>query len=789
VSFLRYFILQMPNKKYSICKKISNFINNENKKDRLHCDVSSNSIHRGWLVFLVVMIIWLTSALLLVPVIFNFVDNSKIRWVISIVLVPIFLTIIIKMVSIQKTNKSIESLDDFSNILDEKIKDYKEKKGIIIFVDDLDRVSPRIAREVLDNLRTFFDKEYISFIVTGDHTVLERSLGKELVPDLNPAEQLEEGKRFLKKIFNVYWRLPLPIDPEMDIFLDDLFKEKISDLNIIFKNDDNLIIFKKYLKKYFDKNFRQIIRFIDSVIFTFNIINSPSDEKSDNDNKYFEDLKNNPLLVVRILMIQELCSPLFELIVNDFENLSKLEYAADKQDLPEVNKIFDEMKDSITNSQRSFIEKFIFESPRFFENRILTVSDLRPFIYLAADSGFGDSRGPSSKDFSDIFNSEDVQQIKQALIGSGQKRLKEGVSKFIEIFSLIPDSNRKYTVLIVIFNVLLDIPEYKEINDMFFENIKKLDFAFLIELNPEKKSGLNKIFRLWLDKFNNYDLEEYNNIFVFFSPDDIKNIELKEGDKIGYFGSSILSNWFIQYYKQNSNDALSIFYPKIEFLNDEAVKKGLQDLFVDIINTVVSESNSNYRDLRFNLLIRFANQASIDLLKDKIYKEISKLNHEMWGFISSETVSSTNLFPLEYFESAIIDSLNNSQGNFETIFNILNYASNKLKLKVNDFWDIIESNYSELFVDNINRVIDSSTYLSIAPDSGNAGKLFYKLLSKIKNSTDDNFKFNALTYLNRSKWLWSNLNKVDNRKFGSLKSGVNQNIINNVISVVDSWGK
>lgn len=788
VSFLRSFILKMPKSKYSVCKRIRRWVNNKNDEERMYFDISSASIHKGWATFSFLLLLIFLVIGFFNPSIVDNIFNEKIKWILTVLLIPFVVWIISNMLSSQRSSKSAETLDNFSDLLKVRLNNYKDKKGILVFVDDLDRVSPGTARDVLDNLRTFFDNKRISFVVTGDHSVLERFLGKELLPDSSVQEQMEEGRRFLKKIFNVYWRLPLPIDSEMDLFLDEIFSDKTESLDSIFKNDADKKILKGYLKAYFDKNFRHIIRFLDSIIFTFDVIKNLKLNENEGESKYYQELSDNPLLVIRILMIQELCAPLFEIIIGDYEFLSDLEYAAAKNNNAEIAKLLNEkFKDNgLTSSQKRFIENFLFESPKFYQNTILTVSDIRPFIHLAADAGLGDSRGPSAEDFSVIFQSENAQQIKQAIVASGEDKLKNGATKFIEVINSSTDLNKKKNLLTVLLDVLCnDLLEYKHVNKIFFDNIHSADLSFIRQLPIEPRSDLYKLFWKWLNFFDEA-IDNYKKIFVYFHPDEIRGLVLKDGDQLGYFGSYIVSYWFAEYYKQNQNDALNIFKEKYQQFDNKGIINGLSEIFEDMSGHIITDSNDAYRKIRFDLVYNYAPQEILDSLKDKIKNEIVKLNDNMWAFVSSK-LSEYKGFELKYFETAIIDLVKElEQNNFQSLVRALDYASNKLKNNIKEFWDVIFISNFKVFVDNIGNIIDATSYTSIAPDKENAKRIFLEIMLRIKDF-DDQGKINVLPYLNKQKWAWSKLDKVDLRSFRGLTRSTNLTIKEMTSKIISSW--
>src|SRR3989344_3990493 len=236
----------------------------------------------------------------------------------------------------------------------------------------------------------------------------------------------------LKKIFNVYWRLPLPLEKEVEKFISELFEENRSDLEKIFPDEDSRTTFASYLRKYFGKNFRQIIRFIDTTIFTFEVIYKKLEGAENEQKRYFQELADKPLLVVRILMIQELCAPLFDKILDEQKILRELEYAVEKKDTVKLNLIVDGYKTDLSPTQSGFIKTFLYQEPRFYKGSSWTVSDIRTFLFLAADSSFSDQRGMSAEDSTSPLATGDPAQIKEVLLNSGDENLEADVKVVIE---------------------------------------------------------------------------------------------------------------------------------------------------------------------------------------------------------------------------------------------------------------------------------------------------------------------------------------------------------------------
>ncbi len=778
ISFLRNFLKAIYEKPKGFLVAIRNFINSKDQFRELYFDVSQNKVHWGWIIVIIIYFIDFILYKKLLPnvyqSVFNFISDYK--WVFTVIFIPIFLAFIGKFITFQKSSKSIATIDEFDRILDEILK--KEKKKLIIFVDDLDRVTPEIARDVLDNLRTFFDKKAMSFVVTGDHTVLERYLGKDLLPDENKPEQLEEGKRFLKKIFNVYWRLPLPIEKELDEFLDELTKNNKTELETIF-NPDNLKIFQRYLKLYFESNFRHIIRFLEACLFTFRIIKQQIESASPDQKPYFEELIKNPLLVVRILMIQELCSPLFEAILRDPQILSDLEYAVEKKDTGKIDTLIANKTDEFSSSQVKFIKSFLYEEPRFYKASSLLVSDIRPFLYFAADASFGDSRGPSSADFMSILATGDPQQIKNALISSGQQKIKNASDAFLERLTNTPEPLAKSSLLRTLLNALLDISSSSIVHITFVESLKSIDYSFLANLNSQERMAFQLAMWRWLDLLGG-DLSDYIGKLLFTDPEDFSN--LGDLSEVGKFTSRILTHWLKVLYGRDAHDALNKMEGIFPKLDPKIVKFQLTDLMERLVNDILTEPDHEYRTKRLAIIERFGKEGELSL-KKLIWNKITQLDQDFWNWASLRS----EIYDEKDFEQQIIAALNNVT-DLNSLIAVFNFAKDKIKHLNTDFWNAVVTKHSTLFVDNIGSFINDQSYASFAPDSDTAIKLFELVVDKIASTQDEGTNTEWITYLYKDKWLWKKIvGKPNRRKLGKFAKAENEALKQNYQTLGEQW--
>lgn len=252
----------------------------------------------------------------------NFLSFPFVKSFFTILLVPI----ILKLITISKRTANVSTAEEFET----KFKDLLgNSQKIVIFIDDLDRCSPKTVKVILDSLKTFFQHPECSYIITGDHTVVEQYAGNELdLPDgTGAAEKLKQGRRFLKKLFDVYWRLPLPTLYQFEIFVN-----KELEVSKIALSQDQLSTIKSFLNDndVFERNPRHVKRFITKLRFALAGVSLQKKELEDNQDKLLQDSKDalddillNPDLLAKVLLFEEFFYPVYEkLILNPEELIS-----------------------------------------------------------------------------------------------------------------------------------------------------------------------------------------------------------------------------------------------------------------------------------------------------------------------------------------------------------------------------------------------------------------------------------------------------------------------------------
>lgn len=276
---------------------------------------------KGALTFLFVVVF-------IIPVIFQYPLNtwlanlatiSKNFWgsgIGGVILTLLVIPLLIKTITITSRAAQVTTAEEFE---DKFLELLSGRSKIVIFIDDLDRCTPKTVKVILDSLRTFFRHPECSYVITGDHTVIEKYAAEEL-----GTKDPEEGRRFLKKLFDVYWRLPLATPKVFKEFLMDEIKG--SGITLSDTQDKNI---KNFLLDdgFFERNPRHVKRFITALRFALESVKAQLEElsqnsSSTNDNEGIEDQKesikeitDNPDLLAKILLIQEKLYAAYEKLI------------------------------------------------------------------------------------------------------------------------------------------------------------------------------------------------------------------------------------------------------------------------------------------------------------------------------------------------------------------------------------------------------------------------------------------------------------------------------------------
>ena len=122
----------------------------------------------------------------------------------------------------------LELKDKFQNAVDQKIKE-ENKSRVVVFVDDLDRLQPEKAVELLEVLKLFLECQNCVFVIAVDYDVVTRGIRQKYGMDVSE----EKGKSFFDKIIQLPFKVPVA---QYDI--NNYVATSLSDMNILVNNED-----------------------------------------------------------------------------------------------------------------------------------------------------------------------------------------------------------------------------------------------------------------------------------------------------------------------------------------------------------------------------------------------------------------------------------------------------------------------------------------------------------------------------------------------------------------------
>lgn len=170
-------------------------------------------------------------------------------------------------------NSSYTELKKFNNLKNELEKIVKEKlndgQRLYFFIDDLDRLDPIKAVNLLETLKTFFDIKNCIFIIAIDYNVVKIGIEDKYNGKLNDKE---------KQFFDKFFQLPILI-PDGGKIIDN-YIEKSFDEQPIFQNINELkpeIV--ALIKISSNNNIRSAKKIINSIIFSFGLYNEKNEFK------------------------------------------------------------------------------------------------------------------------------------------------------------------------------------------------------------------------------------------------------------------------------------------------------------------------------------------------------------------------------------------------------------------------------------------------------------------------------------------------------------------------------
>ncbi len=200
-------------------------------------------------------------------------------------------------------------------------------KGFIFFIDDLDRIDPPVAVEILELIKNIFEVDNCIFVLAIDYEVVV----KGLVPKFGPLTEKNERefRSFFDKIIQLPFSMPVNAYDVEEFLINSL--EEVGYIGNQFKDDDS---FKKSITDLAMLSVGTNPRSLKRLINTLSLLNIilELENPDDNSKESYELLINFGLVCAQIAYPK-----LYSFLIQepDFKNWS--ENTAKKYRLPEIN--------------------------------------------------------------------------------------------------------------------------------------------------------------------------------------------------------------------------------------------------------------------------------------------------------------------------------------------------------------------------------------------------------------------------------------------------------------------
>ena len=208
--------------------------------------------------------------------------------------------------------ESIEKLKDTFNACVQKCLEengIKDNGRIVIFIDDLDRLNPGKAVELLEVLKLFLDCKNCVFVLAIDYDVVCRGVNIKygsLADDKTEAE--EKGKMFFDKIIQVPFKMPVA-RYKIENFVASCFRQMNFPLNE--NNKDELDVYVNLIKYSIGTNPRSMKRLFNAYQLLLKIARDSTKSPE------------SKQLLFAVLCLQHCSEAIYNFMIR---NLEKLEY-------------------------------------------------------------------------------------------------------------------------------------------------------------------------------------------------------------------------------------------------------------------------------------------------------------------------------------------------------------------------------------------------------------------------------------------------------------------------------
>ena len=609
----------------------------------------------------------------------------------------------------------------FEKVVNDAIHCKLHQKKIVIFIDNLDRLTDEKMVEALESLKTYLDNEHCIFIVACDENVVRSIINKSNpIPRVEDQQQLkfQAGEHYLDKFFQQTFRLPeyMPID------LSDFAAKNFENVKLFDELSSNGEDIRNLISIILPSDInspRKVKRLLNEFISLYKIVQKREDVKNGQIRPGL--LTSNIEFLGKFSTIRAEYPDFYLDLINSTELLSQLTGLLSEKGVEETLDIKNNERKRYSRSCIEYLNK----------TKAIMVDDLNPYIWLSQDNlalGLQANHNTllrkalANGDFNQVRNlideSEDIDYknriievssrfVEQRLKGIDQKN---GIKVLAALLPIIDDSMKPEIANVVARLFPLWKEKFLSVEEVFNilrwaqkGGINKQRERLLSEIISELQNQENRklTFKSILD---NSDVVEENKAtsLVINWLEDILSLENQqillpeenvEADKIDNGQNQInqdFSEWLISIVNDYSDNTLVI---------ENYFAKALIDHIINIIGEKIENKESIYLDDEEGL------GHDIKIVLDIISSQIKNgmLSSNYWNGLLSIIRESYYIPELEYSLNKILDLVENTPDAFSepfliNIFKKLHFLLEKSETE-SDFPDILK------LIDKTERVI------------------------------------------------------------------------------------
>jgi len=749
---------------------------------RIRSDVSRQSISWLRLILVGLILYWL----------YRFLGPSGgLSWSKLIAVVPVGLAIWLLqgLASGQVATKATTALDEFDRIArlalglehgkatnnDNYVEGVSRK--VVVFVDDLDRVTAKVARGVLANLRTFFDKPALSFVVTGDHEVLEANLGGELAPEGSGLEeQKEQGRLFLKKVFNVYWRMPLPVRSDFEAFVNRCMESREAALKKSIPSEHDRERLRDWLCLYSGGNLRQVERMLDTVLFSLRLVAAQQEGAEDPwQQRVLRQMTAEPLLLTRVLFLQDRCMPFFELLIHDPELLYRLDVSlhdakASGGDVsraaltkflePLIQAKGSGQKLNLTDCQMAFLRDFVYEPPSFHDagRNGKIVPSVAPWIQLACDAALEDTSGPRPEDLIRSLENQNREALAAQIAGCSATRAPEVSRALVEKLVTVADAAVRHEHVELLLSEVHETASDGLLGRALVEAISEKLGDLFAGFDDAQHVRTLLLFADVLEKHGYGSLPAAaEGVYVYRRAQDLDHVPR---EPLGALASSVVVGWLGAYCRQNQAQALPVLEELLPQIKRGApmVEEQLTALLGEVCSHLLSDGDGARRDARLRILTNHGPD-QLPVAKSSVLAATNKEQVWVWALASAE--AGVAPWTAQELEDALIDEVAAAVQDPKPLLKRLLYTVGKLDGRSGDLWSTLQEKRDDGLLGLVEKLTGTPQLGVLVIPETVAAALYSRLADEVLRvtQTDEGRALQMAQFLNPSLWLWREVDR------------------------------